>query len=572
MKRALIREILEACRRQPKLTTRMLGFLTLGLIASLLTPWPLKLMIDRVLQSGTLATQRWPGIWFPLVVVTLSFLYFALTFARGYFNHQRHMRLTEWADLASENLRGRLFARILNLKASVAQNLAAEDLRLRLGEDIDRIRDSWVEVFSTAFAETLTLVGAFAVLFLVDWRFATLSLIGLGLLSFIYTFFPRRITEENKSVREAESSRALQLGRAVTDRILVKAWTQEKNENLKLAAASESFAKKNLDKARWEGRFIFSVEGITALVQAMTLAYGAFRVAKGTLTVGDLVLFLQYLMLMHAPIGRLSAFLVVFHRGVASWNRVDEALKLEIERNEEAPAVVENKWIGLEFHGVAFGYHFGQNLFENISFRVDPGQIAVVVGPSGVGKSTLLKMILGLYEPKAGEISWNGESLARMNLQALRRQIAYVDQESGLFSASLRENLTYGQESVDENKMQRICRELQIDSFVATWPYGYDTFLNERGANLSLGQRQRIVLARALISDRPLILMDEPTSALDLELESELIEKLPSLLQGRTAILVTHRTAPLKLAHQIVHLEKVLDPYLYSSLSQEMHP
>jgi ABC-type multidrug transport system fused ATPase/permease subunit len=388
----------------------------------------------------------------------------------------------------------------------------------------------------------------------------------LALLFAVYHIFPRAIDQRNLTARALEADRAIFTSEIVRHQMFVKAWTRESVEICRLEKKNRSCSSASLAKATGEGRLIFLVEILTALMTASVLGYGGWSVVVGRLSFGGMVLFMQYLAFLYAPIGRMSGFFLIYQRGRVGWQRIQEVLRLPSESS--TPSNQRSDWQvpssresapEIRFHRVSFGYQSHQLVLSNFSMTLRAGEITAMTGKSGAGKSTLLKLLMGFHLLDEGEILLDQVPISKMALHDLRSQIAYVDQEATLFSGTVLDNLVYGSENVDEYRLRIVCQQLEIDSFVANLPDGYQTCMRDGGTCFSVGQRQRIALGRALASNRQIIIMDEPTAALDPDLESKVVRELVGLLAGRTALIVTHRPKPLCIASQIIELGENLD-------------
>jgi ABC-type multidrug transport system fused ATPase/permease subunit len=562
---SLKHELTTSFNNNRRLGLRVIVVLLLGLTANILTPWPLKFIIDNVLHGGDLFGFHFKflsaGDSKNFLIGLLAACSFLLVCTRGYFNHLRHILLTRLADRATDELRLNVFDHLLKVPTRSFGLFAVDDLRARANEDVERVRDCIIEVFAALAGEFVTIVITFIILFLVDVSFASLTAIFLVLLFAVYYFFPKSIDVRNTRARQLEADRAIFMSEIIRHQSFVKAWTREPIELRRLTEINRESAAASLEKAKGEGHLIFNVEILTALMTASILGYGGWSVSAGRLSVGDLVLFMQYLAFLYAPIGRASGFFLTYQRGRAGWQRIREVLELPTE--DRATFSASKKPVSspppeIRFVNLSFGYRSEKKVFADFNLTIRAGEIAALVGPSGSGKSTLLKLLMGFYPLDSGDIYFGEESLTRMTHENWRRYVAYVDQEATLFSGTVRDNLVYsgdsGEEGVGEDRIRDVCRRLDIDSFVMSLPSGYETRIREDGVIFSTGQRQRLAIARALISKRPIVLMDEPTSALDSELERKLVNEFAFLLGGKTAILVTHSQKPLSLATLVIDL------------------
>ena len=286
------------------------------------------------------------------------------------------------------------------------------------------------------------------------------------------------------------------------------------------------------------------------------MLFGAFQVLKGRMLPGDLVLVVGYLTNMYKPIRQLAKLSTDFSKAMASAERISEILDIEPEIVDRPDALPAKGLRGeIVFRDVSFDYGDGRDVLRNVSFAVAPGQRLALVGVSGAGKSTIVSLILRLYEPQQGAILIDGRDIRQYRRASLRRHIGLVLQQSILFGATIRENIAYGKPRATSQEIEAAARAANADEFIRELEHGYDTVIGERGATLSGGQRQRIAIARALIRDAPILILDEPMTGLDGESEGKVREALDRLTAGKTSVIVTHDLQSVADADQVLVLD-----------------
>ena len=286
------------------------------------------------------------------------------------------------------------------------------------------------------------------------------------------------------------------------------------------------------------------------------LWYGARLTLDGTLTPGTLVLFLLYLGKLYSPIRGLSKLPDTFSKPAIAFERIQEVMDIEIKaRGLEKPQRAPEFKGRIEFENVSFGYTPDRLILRDVSFRIEPGQVAAFVGPTGAGKTTIMSLIPRFYEVSSGKIRIDGEDVRKFKLKSLRRQLAFVLQETLLFRAPIWQNIVYGRPSATREEVVQAAQLANAHEFIEKMPEGYETMVGERGATLSGGQRQRIGIARAIIRDAPILVLDEPTSGLDAASEALVFDALQRLMAGRTCIVITHRLATIQNADVIFVLK-----------------
>jgi len=337
---------------------------------------------------------------------------------------------------------------------------------------------------------------------------------------------------------------------------LVQAFARERYETEQFDAVTQETVRESIRVARLEAAATRSSEIITALGTAAAVLFGAFQVLQGRMLPGDLVLVVGYLTSMYKPIRQLAKLSTDFSKAMASAERISEILDIEPEIVDRPDALPAKGLRGeIVFRDVSFDYGDGRDVLRNVSFAVAPGQRLALVGVSGAGKSTIVSLILRLYEPQQGAILIDGRDIRQYRRASLRRHIGLVLQQSILFGATIRENIAYGKPRATSQEIEAAARAANADEFIRELEHGYDTVIGERGATLSGGQRQRIAIARALIRDAPILILDEPMTGLDGESEGKVREALDRLTAGKTSVIVTHDLQSVADADQVLVLD-----------------
>ncbi|MGI8433087.1 MAG: ABC transporter ATP-binding protein, partial [Chthoniobacterales bacterium] len=283
---------------------------------------------------------------------------------------------------------------------------------------------------------------------------------------------------------------------------------------------------------------------------------GTLHVLAGSLTLGSLILFSSYLVMLYQPLQELTYTAWAMEGATAGAQRCFEVLDREDDVRDApgAVAITETK-AAIFFEDVRFGYHDAQPVLEGIDLAIAPNQIVALVGGTGAGKSTLLSLVPRFYDPTSGVVRLDGRELHEITKKSLRDKIAIVLQDTLLFSTTIRENIAYGRPEATEEEIHEAARRAQADDFIRRLPNEYNSPVGERGGHLSVGQRQRIGIARAFLKNAPILLLDEPTSALDPTTEAAIMETIKELMHGRTTLIVTHRLATIHHVDKIVVLE-----------------
>ncbi len=311
----------------------------------------------------------------------------------------------------------------------------------------------------------------------------------------------------------------------------------------------------------------------------LVLWYGARLALTGEISAGVLVVFVLYLGKMYKPMRDLSKMTDTVSKAVVGYERIREVLEIESRVHDQPDAVRAPRFKGLvEFDGVSFDYGDEATVLKQVSFRIQPGQVAAIVGASGAGKSTIASLIPRFYDPLSGAVKIDGVDVRHYTLKSLRDQISFVLQDTLLFHATIRDNIAYGNARATHQDILRAAALANAQEFIERLPHGYDTVVGERGATLSGGQRQRIAIARAIVRDTPILILDEPTASLDAASEQAVIEALDRLMEGRTSVVIAHHLGTIRhadvifvldgsvLAEQGTHDELVARQGIYAAL------
>jgi len=552
------------------------GLCTLGATAAeLLKPWPLKIILDHVILDkpvagalralhGLLATGKVPLLLEAaggIVVIAL---------AGGVFSYFQIFITSSIGYRMVYALRRELFTHLQTLSLAFHNRSRSGDLLTKIAGDTNTLKDVFGDSILKFTSYVLTVVGMLAIMAAIDWKIGMIALATLPFLGYSLLHLYRKTKLSVKTQKKQEGKVASRMSEVLQAVPLVQAFARERYEAEQFDAVTEQTVRESIRVARLEAAATRSSEIITALGTAAAVLFGAFQVLKGRMLPGDLVLVVGYLTNMYKPIRQLAKLSTDFSKAMASAERISEILDIEPEIQDRPDAITARGLKGeIVFRDVSFDYGDGKDVLRNISFSVSPGQTLALVGVSGAGKSTIVSLILRLYEPQRGTILIDGRDLRQYKRASLRRHIGIVLQQSLLFGATIRENIAYGKPHATLEEIEAAARAANADEFVRGLEHGYDTVIGERGATLSGGQRQRIAIARALIRNAPVLILDEPMTGLDGESEGKVREALDRLMAGKTCIVITHDLQSVAEANQVLVLDggRIVDRGTHAELA-----
>jgi ATP-binding cassette, subfamily B, bacterial len=525
--------------------------------AALLEPWPLKIVLDYLLQSRPLPGWMMPVVgWIgagKLAVLNFAVLAVAVIAVIGavssYLNTYLTTNVGQWV---MHDLRRTLYHHIHRLSLAEHDEKRTGDLIGRVTSDIESIQDFVTSALLGIVTNVLTLVGIIGVMLYLNWRFTLISLSIAPVLFLVVYVFTRRIKKASRDVRKKESELLSIVEEVFSSIRVVKAFAREDYEERRFERQSLDNVETALRARSLKMKLSPVVEIIVATGTCLMLAYGARLVIAGQLTAGALVVFLVYLGKMYKPMRDLSKMTDTVSKAGVGFERIREVLETEAGVRDLPHARRAAAFKGrIEFKDVSFGYSPDQPILKDVSFAIEPGQIAAFVGPTGGGKTTIINLIARFYDPVSGTVTIDGTDIKGFTLRSLRDQISFVLQDTLLFHAPIWQNIAYGRPEANRAEIVRAAELANAHEFINDMPDGYDTMVGERGVTLSGGQRQRIAIARAVIRNTPILVLDEPTSGLDAQSEQAVFEALDRLMEGKTSIVIAHHLATIVRANMI---------------------
>ncbi|HXM74950.1 MAG TPA: ABC transporter ATP-binding protein [Chthoniobacterales bacterium] len=523
-----------------------------GIALNLLKPWPFKIIVDDFLRPNPVPRGDW-RTWLPLLCLALV----VIQLLWGIINWITNYLFVKIGLQALLKLRTELYAYLQSLSLKYHDARRSSDSSFRVAYDSQSIQTIYNKGFTNIFGSIIALAGTFVIMVRLDWQLTLLSLAIVPLIVGAIYFFARRIRRESTFIQEQESAMLAQAQEGLSSIRMVHAFGREEFEVLQFHQQASQSLQANLRLTLTNVNSALVISTLMVIGTAAMYYVGTLHVLAGTLTLGSLLVFSAYLLMLYQPLESLTYTAWAMEGATAGARRCFEVLDRQDDVVDSPDAIAISDAKGaLGFQNVSFGYAQDRHVLHDVDLGIEPNQIVAIVGGTGAGKSTLLSLVPRFYDPTTGSVTLDGRDLHQITKKSLRAQIGIVLQDTLLFSTTVRENIAYGRPDATEEEIVNAARRAQADEFIRELPNGYASTVGERGGHLSVGQRQRIGIARAFLKNAPILLLDEPTSALDPATEAAIMETIKELMHGRTTLIATHRLATIHNVDQIVALER----------------
>jgi len=520
-------------------------FMLIASAADLARPYILRLAIDKALLFNNLPRLITYGIFY-LICIGASSLFSGL---QSYF-------MTRMGETIVLNLRNDLFAHLQRLDLSYHNREKVGRMISRLTSDIDAILELISSGITTIIGDGFVLIGIIILLLSMNLTLTGLTFLLLPILFILSFEFRKRMRDIYRMVRISISIVTGNFAESMAGIKVTKVFARFKESAENFYRLTQNSLEAVMKSVRLAGIYFPMVELISACGTALILWYGGTKVIQGVITIGTLVAFLNYLGRFFGPIQDLTNIYNVLQSAMAGAERVFGILDIE-PKIKDAPSAIDIDYIEgrIDFEHVYFGYEPDRLILEDFNLHIEPSEKIGIAGPTGAGKTSITNLLLRFYQPQSGRILIDGIDLQKISNKSLRKLIAVVPQEPFIFSGTILENVRFGRLDATEEEVERACELACLGNLLSRLPKGLYTELGERGAGISVGEKQLISIARAILADPRILVLDEATSNIDTETEKLIQIALQRLMEGRTSIVIAHRLSTIKEMDRIIVIQ-----------------
>ncbi|HBF37594.1 MAG TPA: multidrug ABC transporter ATP-binding protein [Firmicutes bacterium] len=523
----------------------MISAAIVAIVAALLLPYLLGIGIDNYISKHD-----------PVGLSKVALIYIGVSIMQYLGLYLQNNLMNFIGQQAIFDIRRDLFEHIQFLSASFFDRQKTGRIMLRVTNDVNSLEELLTSGVSTAFADTLTLVGLLGMMIWLDWRMSLIILIIMPFTIWLAVFIRNRMLRVSRKMRRTLSAVNSNLNESLMGVRVTQAFSREKvNMSLFAAINQENFLA-GLKFIPLNAFFWPAIGFVNVIGTASVVLVGGILYIHSWITLGTIASFSNYINRFFQPIQNLSNLFNIISNAMASCERIFELIDFQPEVSDpENPFTIKKIHGAVTFNHVDFGYDSEKLILKDFNLKVDPGEVIAVVGPTGAGKTTIINLLSRFYDPFAGSIKIDDIDLRDVSQQAYRKQIAVVLQDTFIFSGTIADNIRYGKPDATMSEVIAAAKAVGIHHYIVSLSDGYHSEVHERGSSLSVGQRQLIAFARALVRDPRILILDEATSSIDTQTEKELQNALMVLLKGRTSFIIAHRLSTIQSADRIIVIQ-----------------
>lgn len=519
-----------------------------AIIVTTLLAFPIPMINRYLVDKVILGKQLDMLLWTVLALATAKGLSILAGMAEQYIFTRLQMDV-------SIDMQDSLLSHTLQLPKSFFDDKEVGYLMSRIISDVNGLNWFFSQNMVYIFTNILRFLGGVVFLFILEWRLALVTLVAIPFLVVIVSFFSKRIHTLSHFSMEQHARVSSRFQETLSSIPLIKAFVSEEKESQRVINEIRSAQQITLEQT-----VLGSVAGslinlMPDISKAVILVAGAYLIIQNDWTLGSLLAFQSYIGYVFGPALALASTNLQLQNALASLERVSALMEVVPEEVSGSGRQVDHLQGRVTFEKVTFSYDQQESILEDISFSIQPGEKIAIVGSSGVGKTTLISLLLRFYKPSSGQILYDGIPAGEYALDSLRQRIGYISQSALLMASTIRENIAYGNSGASDAEIERAARVAGIYDFIASLPQKFDTPVGEKGVNLSEGQKQRIAIARALLKEPDILIMDEPTASLDAVVERSIFDALPEAVTGKTLFIAAHRLSTIQRADRILLLK-----------------
>ncbi len=512
---------------------------------------PLRPYLMKIAVDDYIVNKNYDGLFnISLILVAALFFQAVIQYALTYFTQLMGQKIIF-------DLRVKIFKHVQKLSLKYFDKTPIGRLVTRVTNDVESLNDLFASGIVMIFSDVFIILWIFAFMFFMSWELALITLSVLPILVYATFLFRKKVREAYRSVRYHLAKLNSYMQEHITGINIVQIFNKEEDELKKFSSINADYKKANIDSVFYYALFYPTVEILSSISIALIIWYGGGSVIQETMTIGVLFAFIQFTEMFFRPIRDLSEKYNIMQTAMAASERIFTLLDDNtIIPNQIEPTILKNVKGEIEFKNVTFAYKEGEDVLRNISFKILPGETVAIVGATGAGKTSIISLLTRFYDIQKGEILIDGINIKELDKFELKKFISVVLQDVFLFSGDIKSNITLGNDNISEEEYISAAKIVGADGFINKLPNKYNEEVKEKGATLSVGQKQLLSFARALAFNPKILILDEATSSVDTETEILIKKAIEKLLVGRTSIVIAHRLSTIQNADKIIVMHK----------------